>query len=186
MFFINPFIYAGGGDFESIATVTVGSGGASSIEFTSIPGTYQHLHIRAICRLERTDNSSFGLATTFNSDTGSNYAYHRLYGTGSAAVAAATTSTTSGLTGNVPADGTTASVYAGLVIDILDYASTSKTKTVRSFNGHDLNGSGLVLIDSMLWNSTSAITSIQFKDGGGPSQDIKQHSMFALYGVKAP
>ncbi len=39
MFFINPFIYAGGGDFESIATVTVGSGGAASIEFASIPST---------------------------------------------------------------------------------------------------------------------------------------------------
>ena len=48
MFFINPFIFAAGGDFESIATVTVGGGGAASIEFTSIPGTYQHLQIRGI------------------------------------------------------------------------------------------------------------------------------------------
>ena len=38
------------GDFESIATVTVGSGGASSIEFTSIPGTYQHLQVRGLLR----------------------------------------------------------------------------------------------------------------------------------------
>jgi hypothetical protein len=35
-------------DFESIATVTVGGGGAATVEFTSIPGTYQHLQIRAI------------------------------------------------------------------------------------------------------------------------------------------
>jgi hypothetical protein len=32
-------------DFESIATVTVGGGGASSISFTSIPATYKHLQL---------------------------------------------------------------------------------------------------------------------------------------------
>ena len=38
------------GSYESIATVTVGSGGSSYIEFTSIPGTYTHLQIRGILR----------------------------------------------------------------------------------------------------------------------------------------
>ena len=33
------------GDFESIATVTVSSGGQSTIEFTSIPSTYKDLVI---------------------------------------------------------------------------------------------------------------------------------------------
>jgi hypothetical protein len=36
--------------YESIATVTVGSGGASEVEFTSIPSTYTHLQIRALAR----------------------------------------------------------------------------------------------------------------------------------------
>ncbi|NCU72421.1 MAG: hypothetical protein EBY66_05360 [Candidatus Fonsibacter lacus] len=36
------------GSYESIATVTVGSGGSSYIEFTSIPATYSHLQIRII------------------------------------------------------------------------------------------------------------------------------------------
>jgi hypothetical protein len=34
---------AAAGDFESIATVTVGSGGSAVISFTSIPSTYAHL-----------------------------------------------------------------------------------------------------------------------------------------------
>ena len=37
--------------YESIATVTVGSGGAANVEFTSIPGTYTHLQIRMLGRL---------------------------------------------------------------------------------------------------------------------------------------
>jgi hypothetical protein len=36
------------GDYESIATVSVGGGGAADVEFTSIPGTYTHLQIRAL------------------------------------------------------------------------------------------------------------------------------------------
>jgi hypothetical protein len=36
------------GDFESIATVTVGGGGAANVEFTSIPATYTHLQLRII------------------------------------------------------------------------------------------------------------------------------------------
>ena len=32
--------------YESIATVTVGSGGSSSLTFSSIPATYTHLQIR--------------------------------------------------------------------------------------------------------------------------------------------
>lgn len=33
-------------DYDSIATTTVGAGGAASITFSSIPSTYQHLQIR--------------------------------------------------------------------------------------------------------------------------------------------
>jgi hypothetical protein len=36
--------------YEAIATVTVGSGGATDIEFTSIPGTYTDLLIKSSLR----------------------------------------------------------------------------------------------------------------------------------------
>jgi len=77
MFFINPFIYAGGGDFESIATVTVGSGGAASIEFASIPSTFQHLQIRFMGLLS---SSNQGVWVRFNDDSAANYSCHLLYG----------------------------------------------------------------------------------------------------------
>ena len=54
------------GDYQSIATTTVGAGGAASISFTSIPATYQHLQIRAIGRSSNTVEDSL---YRFNSDT---------------------------------------------------------------------------------------------------------------------
>jgi hypothetical protein len=69
------------GDFQSIATVTVDSGGAADVEFTSISGTYTHLQIRSTARADNADtNNAFKIQ--FNSDTGNNYARHELYANG--------------------------------------------------------------------------------------------------------
>jgi hypothetical protein len=183
MFFINPFIYAGGGDFESIATVTVGSGGAANIEFTSIPSTYQHLQVRLITRTARAATNDLVIAR-LNGDSGSNYAYHELYGTGSVAGASADASPTFALANNATGANATASIFSASVLDILDYASTTKTTTLRFFGGWDLNGSGQVELRSALWESTSAVTSIAFTSFN--SANFSQYSTAALYGVKAP
>ena len=67
------------------------------------------------------------------------------------------------------------------VIDILDYANTNKYKTVRALHGSDANGSGLIALRSGNWRSTSAITRIDLTPS---SNNFKQYSHFALYGVK--
>jgi hypothetical protein len=73
------------GDFESIATVSVGGGGAANVEFTSIPGTFTHLQIRGIHRSTATTPGAFyAIKYQYNGDTGSNYTYHYIVGTGSA------------------------------------------------------------------------------------------------------
>ena len=73
--------------YESIATVSVGSGGAANVEFTSIPQTYTHLQLRAISRGTGT-TAAEEVNMNFNNDTtSSSYIYyHQLYGDGSAAV----------------------------------------------------------------------------------------------------
>jgi hypothetical protein len=172
---------AGGGtSYESIATVTVGSGGSSSISFTSIPATYTHLQIRGIARL--TGAYSFEeYAITINSDTGSNYAYHYLQGTGSAVSASGGASVGAGKSGSwVGGTSLTASVFGTIIFDILDYANTNKYKTLRMLGGVDSNGSGYVGIASSLWQNTNAITAITLDV---PS-DFAQYSQFALYGIK--
>ena len=184
MFFINPFIYAGGGDFESIATVTVGSGGASSIEFTSIPSTFAHLQIRWIGRC--TDSGGQRVRMRFNSDsTAANYAVHLLRGDGSLASSSAATNYGKAIGSGVGYSGALASTFVPCITDLLEYASTTKYKTVRAFSGANYNtgASDDVTLWSSLWLSTSAITSISlFWDAG----NFAQHSTAALYGVKAP
>ena len=152
-----------------IDSVTVGAGGASTITFSSIPSTYQHLQIR--CAVLTTAG---GINIQYNSDTGSNYTYHQLYGTGTSALANAGTSQTAGFIGYNNAAG---SNPTAIVCDILDYQNTNKYTTHRSLAGTDVNGSGGALtFFSGLWLNTAAITTINIKG------TFAQYSKFSLYG----
>jgi len=176
-------------DFQSIATVSVGSGGAANVEFTSIPATYTHLQVRGIARANRATYGADTMRLTFNSDTGTNYASHRLLGDGSTAYANASTTQSyiqfgdSVGTNNGPGAGN----VGVSVVDILDYANTNKYKTVRVLAGVDVNGTvagfgGVVGLTSGLWQSTSAITSIKLVVETGIN--FLQYTTFALYGIK--
>jgi hypothetical protein len=172
-----------GGDYESIATVTIGAGGAANAVFTSIPTTYKHLQIRMITR-GSVANTSSNARIRLNSGTDySNYYLHGISGNGSSPGGGGY----DGANGNILSWGTIsntsmANLFTGVVMDILDYSNTSKFKIVRSFYGHDINTAGGVIgFSSTLYRSTSAITSLTIDnwDGGWT-----QHSSFALYGVK--
>jgi hypothetical protein len=172
--------------FESIATVTLGSDTAT-ITFSSIPNTYQHLQIRALAKNAFTTNRGVSLSRfRFNSDSASNYSYHRLIGDGSTAAASGASSQaylycfdTNGFGGS---DNSTFSVG---VLDIHDYASTSKNKTLRSLSGVNQNSTTAseqsIGLESGAWYSTSAINRIDITSGGG---NWKTGSTFALYGIK--
>jgi hypothetical protein len=163
--------------YESIATVTVGSGGSSSIDFTSIPSTYKHLQVRWFAR--DTGSSLAYARMRFNSDTGSNYAYHTLFGDGSSTGVDTGANSTHAVAG---LEGGSTNIFAGNVLDILDYANTNKFKTTRVINGVDVNGAGgYVEFTSSLWRSTAAITSINIFT---QAFSFSQHSQFALYGIK--
>lgn len=167
-----PFLSASAGDYESIATTTVGSGGSSTVTFSSIPSTYKHLQIR----MHDMPSADHNINMRFNSDTGSNYSYHNLSGNGSTAVSNASAPDsimylpgTSGGTG-----------YPLVVIcDILDYADTNKYKTVRALGGNDNNSTqGVIAFRSNNWRSTSAVTTITL------TGSFAQYSSFALYGIR--
>ena len=172
------------GDYESIATVSVGSGGASSITFSSIPSTYTHLQLRYIAR------NGYTLANTYtnsdlivNSDsTASHYTFHRLHGDG--ATVTADSAANAGSIYVMSTNGNaSANVFVACIVDILDYANTNKYKTFRMLNGYDQNGSGIVGIRSGAWLSTSAITSFTITNPA--SANWNQYSHFALYGIKS-
>jgi hypothetical protein len=168
-----------------IATVTVGSGGASSIEFASIPQSYEHLQIRGLGRSTIADTNDFAIIK-FNSDSGANYTYHYLRGDGTSASAQGSGYGTSDYlrsAGFISGANATAQVFGVTIIDILDYTNTNKLKTIRTLTGKDSNSGnadGRVYLWSMLWGSTSAITTVTLTT----QANFAQYSTFALYGIK--
>jgi hypothetical protein len=176
------------GNYESIATVTVGSGGAANIEFTSIPSTYTHLQIRGIGRNSQAATGGQSMYMQFNSDTGANYSRHYLgayQGEASAVWAGGAANESFIVAFLLPTNNLSSNIFAGGVIDILDYKDTNKYKTTRSFGGYDMNGAttgyNYLNLNSGNWRSTNAITSIKLY---GASSDFMQYSQFALYGIK--
>ncbi len=166
------------GNFESIQTVTVGSGGAASVSFSSIPSTYKHLQLRYMSADSRTGSGtgSSNLYWKINGDTGTNYSFHELYGTGASAGAGAVANYAGWIT-----YGGNSTTWGGGVIDFLDYADTNKYKTVRALTGADDNGDGFIELTSANWRNTAAITSLSVTP---LTPNFLQYSSFALYGIK--
>lgn len=169
--------------YESIATGT-GTGSSDSITFTSIPAGYTHLQIRGMATVNygATDFGTIGVR--FNGDTGNNYTRHYLRGFKSGGVdylqAGAVAST------NFAQAGTaflriSQSIGGANVIDILDYNSTNKYKTIRALSGAEWNTGGATEFNSGAWMSTSSVTSVTVFAQNG---NFGTETTFALYGIK--
>ena len=178
---------AAGGSFESIQTVTA-SGGQTSLVFTSIPSTYKHLQIRGIARNTYNESSDLNVRiyfNTLNSPSSTSYADHYLNGNGSSASATAATDGANFMVkSSQGSDFDLANTYAASIIDIHDYASTTKNKTVRYFAGYNFNSTSTdasVSLGSALWQSTSAINQITILNA---VVSFKAGTTFALYGIK--
>lgn len=159
------------GSFDSIATAT-SSGSTKEINFTSIPGTYKHLQIRAIFNnLTTARNVKMTLNTSVTSAR-----WHYLYGNGSTTFANSSTENLISIQ-----DGISSTNMYAMVLDILDYTNTNKNKTVRTLLGYDNNGNGIVQFSSNLYATTSVITDIKLQID---DYNWVNGSHFALYGIK--
>jgi hypothetical protein len=182
---ISGHLWAPEGAYDSLATVTVPSGGVASITFAGIPQGYKHLQLRTSMQTNRATYGTDDCYMRLNSDSGSNYANHGLYGDGSSAAAfgsASQTQVSIGKTGTGVINN-----FSGAVTDYLDYANTNKYKTVRTLSGADTNGlvagyGGQIFLLSNLWMNTAAISTIYLYPVVGTQ--FNQYSTFALYGVK--
>lgn len=169
------------GDYESIATVTVGSGGSSSISFTSISSTYKHLQLRVFGKTDRALNRD-GLSIRYNSVNTNDYVNHYLYGDGATAAAGYDYASSYGNAYRVSGNSSATNIFGAIVLDILDYGNTNKYKTIRYLGGQDLNGAGEIYLGSHLFMKTDAISSITITPAAG--SNFLNYSHFALYGVK--
>lgn len=171
---------AGGGtSYESIATAN-GTGSSGVITFSSIPSTFKHLQIRMTGRGTVASTNIEGYIT-FNGSSSSYYQGHQLFGDGATAYSQSSSGTTSGWSTFMTANSATANVNGVGIVDILDYADTNKYKTTRTLTGYDLNGSGLIIFRSNLWQNTAAINSISFTTSAA---NFDSTTKFALYGIR--
>jgi hypothetical protein len=165
------------------STVTVGAGGAASIDFTSIPATYTDLLIRISARTNRSGQPVDSLKLTFNGATtnfsargvgadassGSGFSFNNA---GSASIEDAVFMTAATATANT---------FGSADIYIPNYAgSTNKSVSSDSVTENNATQSYL-LFDAGLWSNTSAITSIKLAPLNGSL--INQYSTASLYGI---
>jgi hypothetical protein len=162
--------------YTLIASSAIGSGGASSITFSSIPNTYTDLQL--LLSLRGSGNTAtVGLNLYYNSNT-SNYTYRRIDGSGSSLDSSA---------GSVPSTAilqggnSTANTFGNYSIYIANYAgSTNKPSSSNAVNENN-GGQEYATLSSTLWSNTSAITSIELSPSSGT---ILQYSTAYLYGIK--
>ena len=154
---------------------------SSQIIFNNIPQTFSHLHIKVFGRhnTANTINASFVQVNSFG---GTYPFYHNLIGNGSTVTSGASTSSILPLP-DLPGMSAASGMVGSFIVDILDYSSTTKNKTIRSFGGTDLNGSGTATFATGFYNSTTAITNLIFGAGFTVPYTFAAGSRVDLYGV---
>ena len=163
--------------FTQIGTaVTVGSGGAASINFTAIPSTYTDLVLKLSLRDNRAQDFNDFILKPNGSSTG--FTSRAVIGNGTSASSA---SYTSGLAGVIDSNTATSSTFANLEIYIPNYAgSQKKSASIDSVSEKNATYAESWLI-AYLWDNTSAITSLTLVPSASAS--FVQYSTAYLYGV---
>jgi hypothetical protein len=162
--------------FVKIASVTVGSGGAASIDFTSIPSTYTDL---CVVHSLRSDNSEDYYGLQFNSSS-SSFSSRSLQGNGSAASSA--TRSDNLFVGTVAQSTLTASTFSNGQIYIPNYAGSAYKSFSYDAVQENNATSALSELFAGLWSNTAAITSVKLVKNSG---NFVQYSTATLYGIKS-
>jgi len=176
---------AGGAGAYDLLETQVLTSSAASVTFTGLGSysDYKHLQIRAVARGDAGINATFNTTLRFNSDTGSNYAYHYLgVESLSSPFSSNGSSTTSILLNDwLPLGSTTANVFGAILVDILDFSNTNKYKTIRRFSGVAGITQPDLMFGSGLWQSNVAISSFVLQPSAG---NFVTGSRFSLMGVR--
>lgn len=164
--------------FESISSQTLASSTAT-ITFSSIPQEYKELQVRFNAIMF---DAGDVIQLRFNEDTAANYRYHMIRGNNTSVVASSVGSAQSQTRIFGGSYGTLTTYPNVGIVDIIDYASTTKYKTVRTISGANNNvaANGEINLNSGLWMSTAAVTSLTLFSG----VNFNIGSTFSLYGIK--
>ena len=156
------------------STVTVGAGGAASIEWTGISSSYTDLLVKVSARDDRSGYAINNLVVNFN-NTSTTYTGKQIYYANSGSAASG-----NNYYGSVPSPVDTASVFSSTDIYIPNYTSSNQ----KSFSIDDASEGDStyfsVGFSAGLWNGTSAINQITLS---ALSANFVQYSTATLYGI---
>lgn len=171
--------------YELISTSILGSN-AASVTFSSlntVASSYKHLQLRISARAT-TGGDQNSLQVRFNNDAGFNCYTHSMYALNSSQIYGQGFGARDAIqVDSIPSAANVANMFSSNIIDIFDFSSTVKKKTLRSrygVSGYSSSSYG-VGITSGMWNSTAAITSILIYISGN---NILAGSRFSLYGIR--
>lgn len=162
--------------YSKISSVTVGSGGSSSIDFIAIPQNYTDLKV--VCSLRGTYAGAGDDVNVYFNGTNTNRSGKLLYGTGSSAASV-------GVNNHInlyPGSTATALTFSNGEFYIPNYTSSN----FKSISGDSVTENNATLaytdLTASLWSSTAAITSMTIYPQSG---SWVQYSTATLYGIKA-
>jgi hypothetical protein len=156
--------------YIQIGSVSVGSGGAASMSFSSIPSTYTDL----VCKLSVRGDSLYNVLMSINGST-TNFLYRLIEGDGASAASYANTT---GRLGNTLVD--TANTFSSIDLYIPNYAgSNNKSYSVDAVSEANVT-TAYTDLTAGLWSNVTAISSLSFSMSTG---NFTQYSTATLYGI---
>ena len=160
-----------------ISAVTVGAGGVSTINFSSIPQTYNDLCLKISAR----QGAENAFTLKFNGST-SSYSTRRIQGDGSTV----TSNNAAGLTTairviGINPSGATANIFGNTEFYIPNYTGSAYKSVSHDGVNEDNSTTIYMNLSSGLWSNTAAITSITLTPEAG---SFVQYSTAYLYGIK--
>jgi hypothetical protein len=162
----------------AIATVTVGAGGASSIDFTSIPATYNDLIVYLSSRQSPSSNQDTTWLNAINGST-SSFTDRVIRGDGSSG-SSFVPSETPLYIGQSPCATATAGTFANHLIYFPNYIS-SNNKAIFVDTVQENNATTAYLgFTTGLWANTSVISSLSFTPNTGTFVQYTTATLFGL------
>jgi hypothetical protein len=154
---------------------------ASSVTFDNLPTTgYTDLKIVVCARSNRATEIRDELLVRLNSDSGNNYSYRTLRGSGSAADSQSGTSGSAIFRNDMPASGATANTFSNQEIYIPNYrGSTAKSISIDSTMENNATSS-FIFLTAGIWSGTDPIISITLLP---ETSTFTANSTFSLYGI---
>lgn len=164
-----------------ITSTTVGAGGASNIEFTSIPNSYKKLILIMSLRGNNSE-AVVNVSFTLNNNTSTIYTRANIWGDGSTVNRTQGTADDRGYWGYMNANTATASTFGNAWVEFINYATTAtKVWNAQSVTENDATLAHQTMAQGS-YDSSSAISSIKINPWS--TGNFMQYSTAYLYGVK--